>query len=165
MLKIELRGDRALIAKLDQAADSGVQRELIKEVTASVLLLERHIKANKLSGQVLHVRSGDLRRSVHAVLPVEVSGSAVIGRVAQSGDVKYGAIHEFGGRTSPHVIEAKNALALKFTVGGREIFRRKVNHPGSQMPERSFMRSALADLRQQIIERLRGAVLRGMGGR
>lgn len=163
MLKIELRGDRALVAKLDQGG-ARVQRELIKEVTASVLLLERHIKTNKLSGQVLHVRSGDLRRSVHAVLPVEQSGTTVVGRVAQSGDVKYGAIHEFGGRTRPHIIEAKNAKTLSFMFNGRQAFFRKVNHPGSQMPERSYMRSSLADLRQAIINRLRGAVNKGLQG-
>lgn len=35
--------------------------------------------------------------------------------------------------TKPHVIEARNALALRFTVeGGTVIFRRRVNHPGTK---------------------------------
>ena len=87
---------------------------------------------------------------------------SVIGKVAQSGDVKYGGIHEFGGRTPAHVIEAKKAAALHFVMGGKDVFAKRVNHPGSQMPERSFMRSSLRDLRDEIIDRLQAAVKRGM---
>lgn len=161
MFKIELKGDSELVARLD-AAPATVRRELTREITAIVLLLEGHIKNTKLSGQVLHVRSGDLRRSVHAVLPVVQTATGVTGKVAQSGDVKYGAIHEFGGRTPAHVIEAKNGKALHFMMGGKDVFFKKVNHPGSQMPERSYMRSSLADLRNEIADRLQAAVKRGM---
>jgi phage gpG-like protein len=161
MFKIELKGDTELIAKIDDAPNS-VRRELTREITAIVLLLEGHIKNDKLSGQVLHVRSGDLRRSVHAVLPVTQTATGVTGKVAQSGDVKYGAIHEFGGKTPAHVIEAKNAKALHFMMGGKEVFAKRVNHPGSVMPERSYMRSGLADLRDDIADRLQAAVKRGI---
>lgn len=161
MLKIELKGDSEIMARLDHAPAT-IRRELTKEVTALVLLLEGHIKRDKLSGQVLHVRSGDLRRSVHAVLPVAQTSAGVVGRVAQSGDVKYGGIHEFGGRTPAHIIEASKAKALHFMMGGKEIFAKRVNHPGSQMPERSYMRSSLADLRDDIVDRLQAAVKRGM---
>lgn len=161
MFKIELKGDTELIAKLDDAPNS-VRRELTREITAIVLLLEGHIKNDKLSGQVLHVRSGDLRRSVHAVLPVTQTATGVMGKVAQSGDVKYGAIHEFGGKTPAHVIEAKKGAALAFMMGGKQVFFKKVNHPGSVMPERSYMRSSLADLREDIANRLQDAVKRGI---
>lgn len=161
MFKIELKGDSELIAKID-AAPQNVRRELTKEITAIVLLLEGHIKRDKLSGQVLHVRSGDLRRSVHAVLPVLQTATGVTGKVGQSGDVKYGAIHEFGGTTPAHVIEAKKGEALAFMMGGKQVFFKKVNHPGSVMPERSYMRSGLADLREEIGQRLQGAVKRGI---
>lgn len=162
MFKFELKGDAALIAKYDSAGPR-VQASMAREVTAIILKLEGHIKKDKLSGQVLHVRSGDLRRSVHAVLPVELVGSTgVIGKVAQSGDVKYGGIHEFGGRTPAHVIEAKKASVLAFMMGGKQVFAKRVNHPGSQMPERSYMRSGLADMKDEIGPRLQTAVKRGI---
>lgn len=161
MFKIELKGDQELIARID-AAPENFRREMTKEVTAILLLLEGHIKNNKLSGQVLHVRSGDLRRSVHAVLPVTQTARGVMGRVAQSGDVKYGAIHEFGGVTSPHDIVATKAKALAFMMGGKQVFFKKVHHPGSKIPERSYMRSGLADLRDVIVDRLQRAAVRGL---
>lgn len=37
---------------------------------------------------------------------------------------------EHGAR--PHVIEARRRKALSFNVGGRQMFRRKVNHPGNK---------------------------------
>lgn len=34
--------------------------------------------------------------------------------------------------TKPHVIEAKNAKALRFEIGGQVLFRKRVNHPGTK---------------------------------
>ncbi len=34
--------------------------------------------------------------------------------------------------TRPHVIRPRNARALRFTVGGRTVFARSVNHPGTR---------------------------------
>jgi phage gpG-like protein len=161
VFKIELKGDAALIARID-ATPPALRTELTKAVTASVLQLEAYIKNEKLSGQVLHVVSGDLRRSVHAVLPVTQTATGVIGKVAQSGDVKYGAIHEFGGMTKPHDIVATKAKALSFMMNGKQVFFKSVHHPGSKMPERSYMRSSLADLRDVIVARLKAAAVRGV---
>lgn len=161
MFKIEFRGDTALIAKYN-GASARVQLALQKEISTIILKLERHIKADKLSGQVLNVRSGNLRRSIHARLPVEVSGPTVTGKVGQSGDIKYGAIHEFGGTTPAHVIEAKRANVLAFVMGGKTVFAKRVNHPGSKMPQRSYMRTGLADMRDEIATRISGAVKRGI---
>lgn len=58
----------------------------------------------------------------------------------------YAAIQNFGGRTSPHVIRPKNKRALSF--GG--IVVRSVNHPGSEIPAREFLRLTPDDLRDII---------------
>jgi phage virion morphogenesis protein len=50
-------------------------------------------------------------------------------------NLAYAAIHQLGGKTKPHVIRAKRAKALAF--GG--IFRRQVNHPGSDIPARPYL--------------------------
>ena len=157
MLKVEVRGTEALIAKLN-AIPSRVREELYRTVTALTLKLEQHVKADKLSGQVLHVRTGALRRSIAS--KVDQSGSSVIGRVFSSGDVKYAGIHEFGGKTPPHEIVAKGR-ALAFEMGGQMRFFKRVQHPGSVMPERSFLRSSLSDMRVEIVSEIQEAVRRG----
>lgn len=128
------------------------------KTTISVLAekLRTHIVRDKLAGQVLNRRTGALARSIQ--WKIEESGTGVQGLVYSAGDVKYAAIHEYGGRTPPHVIEAKNKLALTFMQNGKQVFYKRVNHPGSVMPERSFMRSALSDMRQEIIDSLTRAV-------
>lgn len=47
----------------------------------------------------------------------------------------YAAIHQFGGKTRPHVIRPRNKKALAFN--GRVVS--KVNHPGSDIPARPFL--------------------------
>ncbi|MCY0957747.1 hypothetical protein [Streptomyces sp. H27-H5] len=43
--------------------------------------------------------------------------------------------------TRPHVIRARRAKYLKFDVGGTTLFRKQVNHPGSQAND--FLTKAL----------------------
>lgn len=58
----------------------------------------------------------------------------------------YAAIHQFGGKTKPHVIRPKTKRALSF--GG--IVVRSVNHPGSDIPARPFLRLTPGDQREII---------------
>ncbi|OSI25069.1 phage virion morphogenesis protein [Neisseria dumasiana] len=78
-------------------------------------------------GSGLLQASGRLRNSI---APSSTATEAVVGT-----NVKYAAIHNFGGKTSPHLIKSKNGKALQF--GGR--FAKQVNHPGSNIPARPFM--------------------------
>lgn len=61
----------------------------------------------------------------------------------------YGAIHQFGGKTKPHVIRPKNKKALAWP-GGRHPAR-EVNHPGSDIPSRRFLGLSRQD-RDRILE-------------
>lgn len=160
MLNITVTGDRELIAKLG-AMPNRVHQELVKKVTALRLQLEAKIKGDKLSGQVLNVVTGALRRSIFSATDDEGS-AGVWGRAASAGDVKYAAIHEFGGKTSAHEIVPDKAKVLAFMVGGKQVFAARVHHPGSQMPERSFMRSSLGDMRVEIVDGLKEAVREGL---
>ena len=104
--------------------------------------LEGRVQDN-LGGAVLARRSGRLAAAQET--RIVASGDAVSVSVGfDPGQVPYGAIQEFGGTTRAHLIAAKSAFALAFTVGDRLVFAKRVNHPGSRMPERSFLRSALA---------------------
>ncbi len=61
----------------------------------------------------------------------------------------YGAIHQFGGTTSAHVIKPKNKQALAWPGGRNPV--RGVNHPGSSIPARPFLGISRQD-RDRILE-------------
>lgn len=152
-----------LIDRVSTPLDSltpAILAELKPTITIETLKTQSHIVADKLSGQVLSVRSGALRRAVQMEAPI-VQGSDISGRVFVTGDVKYAAIQEFGGRTPPHDIVPSKAKALAFLSEGKQVFARVVHHPGSNIPERSYMRSGLADRRDEIVEAITAAANRG----
>lgn len=51
------------------------------------------------------------------------------------------------------------AKALAFVVGGKRAFAARVNLPAVTMPERSYLRSSLAEMAEEIAEGLSGAVV------
>lgn len=87
-------------------------------------------------GQILQRSAGGLAASIVQSFD---SNHAVVGS-----NKVYAAIHQFGGKTRAHVIKAKNGRALSF--GG--IVVRSVNHPGSNIPARPFLRLTPGDLRE-----------------
>ncbi|MHA1302303.1 MAG: HK97 gp10 family phage protein [Candidatus Heimdallarchaeaceae archaeon] len=65
--------------------------------------------------------------------------------------VDYGKYIEFG--TPPHIITPKEKKALKFKIGGDELIRKKVKHPGTR--PNPFIRNTIQNkLREIIIEEL-----------
>lgn len=162
LLNVTLVGDTEVVAKL-RTLGPGLVEALSRKVTALRLMLEAYIKTEKLSGQVLNRRTSALFRSITGETIVQAM--AVWGRVFSSGDVKYAAIHEFGGTIPAHKIEASKADALHFMIGGKEIFVKSVQIPDVHMPERSFMRSGLSDKREVIETGLKDAVLEELQAR
>jgi phage gpG-like protein len=158
MLNVTLVGDRELVQKLT-AMPQRVHASLLRKVTTLALQLEAKVKT-ALSGVILNVRSGALRRSIFET--VEDDPTKVIGKVASSGDVKYAAIHEFGGMIPAHEIVPDKAKALAFLIGGKQVFAQRVQIPAIDMPERSYLRSSLADMADEIQEGLREAVHDGV---
>lgn len=106
----------------------------------------------KLSGEVLQMKSGALAGSIGVTIEESSAGVAV--RLATSPDVKYAAIHEFGGVIPPHQIVPDKAKALAFLVGGKQAFTARVNLPAIAMPERSYMRTSLAEMADDIRDEL-----------
>ena len=94
-------------------------------------------------------RTGALALSIQrgdpgADLPrVELDGERLVGVVGTT--KPYAAIHEFGGRTAAHTIRARQAKALHFVLDGKDVFAKSVNHPGSVIPARPFLRPAIED--------------------
>ncbi len=82
--------------------------------------------------------------------------------LAASPDIKYAAIHEYGGVIPPHQIVPDKAKALAFLVGGKQAFAARVNLPVIAMPERSYMRASLAEMADEIREGLSEAVSKSL---
>lgn len=157
-VNVTVIGGKELIARFS-SMPRRVHDELFKSVTKLSLQLENYIKTNKLSGQVLNKISGRLQSSIHS--RVSDTGTKITGSAFSAAPMPYAAIHEYGGTIPAHEIFAKNAQALRFMIGGKIVFAKSVQIPDVKMPERSFMRSALADKRVAIIQELTAAVTRG----
>jgi phage gpG-like protein len=156
MLQIELRDDFS--ASLAGMPDQ-VRQALSSKANALAVALEAKIQ-QKLSGGVLNMRSGALASSI--VATVDESSADVSVRMGTSGDVKYAAIQEFGGTIPPHEIVPDKAKALAFVVGGKQVFAARVNLPAVTLPERSYLRSSLAEMAGEIRDELSGAVAEAM---
>lgn len=154
MLSISITGGERTAGRFRHMPDS-VRRALHAKIAKLALQLEAHVKSDKLSGQTLHTRSGRLKRSIKS--EIVDRGSIITAKVFSTG-VPYAAIHEFGGRTQAHEIVATKARALSFIMGGKRVFFKRVHHPGSVMPQRSYLRSAMDDMHQQIVDEMAAAV-------
>lgn len=154
----EAVGEKEVVARL-LGLPASLREELRNEVAKQTLALKAHVVDTKLSGQVLRRRTGTLAGSIGVELSDTAGG--VVGRVGTLNKaVKYARIHEYGGKTSPHEIVAKGK-ALRFQLSsGVMMFRKRVMHPGSVMPERSFLRSSLAERSDAIRAGIGGAIQR-----
>lgn len=150
---IKVEGAEAVRARL-LLAPNNVREAVRRAVEQSAAAVTAGAKS-KVSDDVLRVRTGKLRRSLHYVMGGGIdTPSAVIGT-----NVEYAGIHEFGGKTKAHVIEAVNAKVLAFkTASGATAFATRVQHPGSRMPERSYLRSTLGEQESAIKMRIDAAV-------
>jgi phage gpG-like protein len=120
---------------------------LSDKATALAAELEAKVQ-QKLAGGVLNPRTGALARAIIATIDETATGVAVT--LATNGDVKYAAIHEFGGTIPPHEIVPDKAKALAFLLGGKQAFAARVNLPAVTMPERSYLRSSLEEMADEI---------------
>ena len=142
MITTYLSGDAELVRKFETMPDR-LRDELTFGIGRAALKLQRNVVQNKLSGQVLNVRTDTLRGSIDQV--VTTSGNSVVGIV--STNVSYARVHEYGFSGTVSVRESLRLIKKAF---GKSItpktvtvkaHSRKVN-----LPERSFLRSALRDL-------------------
>jgi len=88
------------------------------------------------------VRTGRLRSSIRAEPPRFFS---LRGMVKVGSDLEYAGFVNDG--TRPHVIRPRRAKALRFTVGGRVVFAKVVNHPGQRA--QPFLDRALREVAAQ----------------
>ena len=128
---------------------------LFHTITRLAITVQAAVKDTKLSGQVLHVRTGTLRRSINQ--EVKATPGSIMGIVGTN--VPYGAVHEFGFKGVVTVREH-----LRRVREGTRTFSSIVRaHPRAvNLPERSFLRSSLKDLEAQIKKDIGDAALQAL---
>ena len=132
---------------------SGQVRSRVKDAMLRITFgLQSHIRREKLSGQVLHRRSGQLSG---AVFPeVLQQGSQIVGKVFVRPNAWYGKLHEYGMVSAAHTRTMNHLF-------GKPVAAFQVKVKAFKFPERSFMRSSLDDFRRRgIPKRLLGNAIR-----
>jgi uncharacterized protein involved in outer membrane biogenesis len=123
MYSAKVNGITKVTQKL-ATVSSGLVPAIVTSMTTEMIRLQGYIIRNKLSGQVLKNRTGNLRRAIQQDVTVEgwfVRGRVFVGREAS----KYGRVHEYGGtfnipqhlrRTSATVAMAKSESRFSLTA-------------------------------------------------
>lgn len=118
---------------LDQAAlhQVGMERArmLVNKITRQTL---------NRSAVLCPVDTGRLRAS--GSMRIAERGSAVVGQVEYTADYA-AAVHN---GTRPHVIVPRRGRYLRFQVGDRTVYARRVQHPGT--PARPYLATALREV-------------------
>lgn len=137
-------GDK--LERLLTLAGPQIKDALREELAVQGFELAQYVKTQKLSGQVLHVQTGTLRRSIAGV-PIGDGMQQEIGT-----NVPYGRYWELG-------FQGKEAVrdTIRHLKDGREVFvsahLRNVNQPA-----RPFLRPSLEENRVKIRQALIGSV-------
>jgi phage gpG-like protein len=158
MIDVSVNGLDTLAARF-AALPQTLAARLAEEVERLGGVLRDRVERN-LSGQVLQQKTGRLAGSI--AVSVERTGSAASATV--SSDSPYAAIHEYGGTIPAHTILPQSARALAFPWRGQQRFFKRVTLPAVAMPERSFMRSALAETVPEIRAAIENAAFQAVQG-
>ena len=146
-MRVDVDIDEAAIRARVADVDAFIRGRARQSIGRLTLKLQRNIKRDKLTGQVLGVQTGTLRRSIDRVVR---DGQDNIDGVVWT-NVKYGLAHEYGFRGAVSVRTHLRQIKQAF---GRSISPRAVNvnaHTRNvNMPERSFLRTALREMEQEI---------------
>jgi phage gpG-like protein len=153
MFTVELVGDRELITRLTEIGPQ-LRGNLRRAVAKIGLDMQRRVM-EKLSGEVLKVRTGVLRSSINFRGPEETA-TGVTGSVGTK--VKYARVHEFGFHGTVNV---KAHIRQVTQVFGRPISATqhvRAHSMRMNLPERSFLRSTLREMTPEIKAGLESAV-------
>lgn len=150
MLTVNIEGVDKSLAVFDRL-QTGFARTVRQAVLSAAIMVTAKVKDEKLSGQVLNVRSGRLRRSIN--YRVVSDGDAMVdARVGTN--VEYAPIHEFGfdgdQKVRAHMRKGRPVVAHTRHV---------------KLPERSFLRSTLREEKDHIDQMIASALVRSIASR
>src|SRR5574337_1365409 len=110
MFDVALNGLEEAHVRLDGLPASLAAALSAKAAELASALADR-VKTDKLAGGVLNAQAGALQASITS--DGAADGDGIVASVGATGDVKYAAIQEFGGRTAAHEILPIKARALR----------------------------------------------------
>ena len=132
-----------------------LQDALKTTIREQVYALQAHVIARKLTGDVLHQRTGNLIRSL--TTEVTQSGDTTVGILGVGREAPYGAVHEMGGTFNVPQSTVREHIRNGYTV--REHIRRAHS---ATYPQRSFLESSRnereGDIRSAIEDTIAAAV-------
>ena len=158
MITARLVGDDAVLAwlrSIPDAAASGIARA----ITQLGIDLQRKIQDEELSGQILAVRTGALKSSINLQIDQDDEGIAA----TVSSNSGYASVHEYG---FVGTVTVKASLRRITEAFGHPISEKTINvgpyRRRMELPERSFMRSALEDMDPAIRDEVEAALLEAL---
>lgn len=149
MLKVRIDQDITKFAIDLKNLSPKIQRLALITMFRAASLVEAEAK-NNLRGRVLKVQSGALFNSIQKIVDINKNG-LVFADVFSSG-VPYAKIHEFGGVIPAHFVSPRNKKALRWEKAGKTFFSKGHMIPDIDMPERSYLRTALEATAPRIEE-------------
>lgn len=176
MISGTITGDKEVSRRL-RALPDGIRSRVVDSIGKLSYRLELKVVREKLKGQVLKVRTGTLWHSINSRLLTDKN--AVVGVV--STNVGYGKAHEYGFSgpvtVKEHLrkIRTQGKMSLRSVKGhDMKVWTKKrgaltggvatvaAHTRHVDLPERSFLRSALSDMRPEIMAELDRAIAEGV---
>lgn len=139
-----------LVARL-RGIEDRMHADLLRVMRVLAIDIQGYVMGEKLTGQVLNVRTGNLRTSINQ--KVVDSTTSIRGSVGTN--IWYGALWEQGFDRKV----GAGARGGPRTLFGRALERYQLQHPPAvkHYPARSFLASALKDMEQRIISDIKDA--------
>jgi phage gpG-like protein len=146
-----IKGEDQVVRVLANVGKSGAARMRTTMETIGTVM-EAYVKVNKLSGQALHRRTGNLSRSItHRTTDAGGAINAIVGTNAS-----YARVHEYGAHG---VVNVPSYVRMQTMAFGRPMQAMQVTvraHPMKQnIPETSFLRSTLRETKDASVGRIR----------
>lgn len=152
MIDWEFKNDRKVLEYMRNLPEDLVPA-VRSAIGVAILKLQRRV-LSKLDGSVLKTKTGALQDAIKRGTGMEQSGSTITGYVGLRGasakTAIAGASQEFGADIPAHIVQAVNVSKLRFTVNGKFVFAKFVKMPQVKIPERSFLRSAMDELHDEL---------------
>jgi hypothetical protein len=152
----EVKGSSEVVKRL-RGITPTVRSKLEEKIQRLTIQLQRHVVQDKLQGQVLNVgKTGRLHRSIQQAM---ISDQERIAGLVST-NVSYAAAHEDGYSGTVTVKEHLRTITQAFGKQLKEPVTSTVRSHSMKMnlKERSFLRSALTEMRPEILSEITAVI-------
>lgn len=163
-LNVTVTGAEEVAAHFGKLSDEARAKVYAKVLGLAVQVMNK--AKVKVSGEVLNVKTGQLRANIKS--DAEDANGTIVGRIFVTANVRYAAIHEFGGIINhpggtAYLIDPKTGVAK--WISNKDALSDKLPRTKPHkipMPERSYLRSSLGEMKDQILSELSATVSAAM---